>query len=193
MDPARRHRRRAGARRCRALVPGVIGEEDALGLHHLRLLRGRLPDRARAPAAGFFRLRQQRVMMEGAFPNELKRGLRRLRGAGQPRGGFPRIRGATGRKAAGRPSAGRTPPTPATSTTSSMWARPNRSIRAAKKNRHRIRARAAGRRREVRHPGSARGVSTGECVRRAGNEMLFQQLAGGRSSPRSGSSASAAS
>jgi ferredoxin len=54
--PARRRGHRAG---------------NALGVHDVRLLRGRMPDRARAPAA-LLRMRQHQVLMEGAFPHELK-------------------------------------------------------------------------------------------------------------------------
>ena len=62
------------------------------------------------------------------------------------------------------------------STTSSTSARPSRSTRAARRSRSRSPSilRAAGVRFAIL---GARETSTGECVRRAGNEMLFQQLA----------------
>ena len=48
-------------------------------------------------------LRQQRVMMEGAFPHELKRRLRRLRSRRAIRGACPPTRAATGRNGLGVP------------------------------------------------------------------------------------------
>ena len=68
-----------------ALVGGVISEDTLVGLHHLRLLRGGVPDRARAP---------RQVLPHAPAPGDDRRrvparaeeGVRGLRVAGQPLG-----------------------------------------------------------------------------------------------------------
>jgi ferredoxin len=59
----------------RATLPALVGRGDqrghAVGLHHLRLLRG-TPARSSSSTWQVLPLRQHQVMMEGEFPHELK-------------------------------------------------------------------------------------------------------------------------
>ena len=147
---------------------------DALGLHDLRLLRGGVPDRARAP---------RQVLPHAPAPGDDRRrvparaeaAVRGLRVAGQPVGPA----GRRARRLGARPrraDRAHAPPTWRASTTSSTSARRCRSIRAARRSP----APSSG---SCARPACAsassapREGSTGECVRRVGNEMLFQQLA----------------
>ena len=114
--------------------------------------------------------------MDGAFPARAEGGVRRLRVAEQPvgpAGGHARRLGARPRRAGRRDrGAGRGARLP-------VLRRVGRVVRSA-----RTEDRDAPSSAMLRHAGVAFGDprrrarrSTGECVRRAGNEMLFQQLA----------------
>ena len=145
-----------------------------MGLHHLRLLRARLPDRARAP----------RALLPAApapgddgrrVPAGAQGRLRRLREPVQPlgaAGGHARRLGeATSACRCSRARSRRR-----TSTGSTTWARRSRSTPRAE-DRDGVREDPAGRGRAIRDPRAPARVPPGECVRRAGNEMLFQSLA----------------
>ena len=148
---------------------------DAVGVHDLRLLRGGLPDRARAPAAVL-----PHAPAPGAdgrrVPARAEGSVRRLRSAEQsvgPAGRHARRLGA----AASACRSCDAPTKCARSTTCSTSARPSRSIRAARRSPRAFVAHPAGTPACAFGILGARETSTGECVRRAGNEMLFQQLA----------------
>ena len=147
----------------------------AVGLHDLRLLRGRLPDRARAPAA---------VLPDAPAPGDDGRrvparaegGVRRLRVAEQPvgtAGRHARRLGARPRRAASSSGAGDVQDLDYLFYVGSAQSFDPRGP----EDRARVRRDPAARGRAASRILGAAETSTGECVRRAGNEMLFQQLA----------------
>ena len=145
-----------------------------MGVHHLRLLRGGLPDRARAPAALLPHAPAPRD--DGRrVPARAARHLRRVRSAEQPVGPARRharrLGGGRRRAGASRRRGGGIDRLP-------LLRRIGGVVRRARpEDRRRVRqgaCSAAGVRVAIL---GARETSTGECVRRAGNEMLFQQLA----------------
>ncbi len=156
-----------------ALVPGVIAEETLwacttcgyceracpIGLEHL----GR-----------FYRLRQHQVMMEGAFPQELKAVFDAYESQSNPWGLPADARGAWA-KDLGVPlleSAEQAKDIDWLFYVGSAQSFDNRSQKTARAFARILQA--AGVRFAILGP---REGSTGECVRRAGNEMLFQALA----------------
>ncbi len=161
--------RRAAAARRRRDQRG-----HAVGVHDLRLLRGGVPDRARAPAALLPDAPASGA--DGGRVSARAQGrLRGLRVAEQSVGACRPTRAATGPTASAWRSS--TPRTRcAGSTTCSTSARRSRSTRAARRS-------PAPSSEILQQAGVRFGIlgaaetSTGECVRRAGNEMLFQQLA----------------
>ncbi|HEX4885398.1 MAG TPA: (Fe-S)-binding protein [Casimicrobiaceae bacterium] len=155
------------------LVPEVIGEdtlwscttcgycEDAcpIGLEHL---------------PRFFRLRQQRVMMEGAFPHELKPVFEAYESQGNPWGLPVQARGEWA-AAAGVPVVSTAEEVAALDW---LW-----YVGSATSYDPRARRIAEAFARVLRAANVRVGIlgagepTTGECVRRLGNEMLFQPLA----------------
>ena len=88
----------AGPRRAAAAGARRDRRGHAVGVHDLRLLRGRVPDRARAPAALLPDAPAPRA--DGRrVPARAEGGLRRVRGAEQPVG----LRGRHARRLGGRP------------------------------------------------------------------------------------------
>lgn len=155
------------------LVPGVIGEdtlwacttcgycEEAcpIGLEHL---------------PRFYRLRQQRVMMEGAFPHELKPVFDAYESQGNPWGLPVQARGDWA-QAAGVPVVSTREEVAALEW---LW-----YVGSATSYDPRGRRIAEAFARVLREAGVRVGIlgpgepTTGECVRRLGNEMLYQPLA----------------
>src|SRR6185369_5910939 len=122
----------------------------------------------------FFRLRQQRVMMEGAFPQELKRVFDAYEVQGNPWGLPADTRGAWARAAGVQVLQSAEDAKDLdylfyVGSAESFDARGQKIATAFARV-----LRAAGVKAAIL---GAREGSTGECVRRAGNEMLFQQLA----------------
>jgi Fe-S oxidoreductase/nitrate reductase gamma subunit len=156
-----------------ALVPGVIGEETLwacttcgyceracpIGLEHL----GR-----------FYRLRQHQVMMEGAFPQELKAVFDAYESQSNPWGLPADTRGAWAKElgVAVLESAEQAKDIDWLFYVGSAQSFDNRAQKTARAFVKILDA--AGVRFAILGP---REGSTGECVRRAGNEMLFQALA----------------
>ena len=123
----------------------------------------------------FFRMRQHQVMIAGEFPHELKHLFEAYEAEGNPWGLPAGERAALGRRPrrADRPRRRRHG---RRSTASSTSARRCRSIRAARRSR--APSCASCSRPACASASSARAEgSTGECVRRVGNEVLFRQLA----------------
>ena len=156
-----------------ALVPDVIPDETLWACTTCGYCEAACPiELEHLPR--FYRLRQHRVMMEGAFPNELKRVFAAYESQGNPWGLPPDTRGDWA-QAAGVPVLG----SPADAqgldylfyvgSAESFDPRGRRIATAFAKI-----LQAAGVKVAIL---GAREGSTGECVRRAGNEMLFQQLA----------------
>ncbi len=157
------------------LVPGVISEEALWACTTCGYCEAACPiELEHLPK--FFRLRQQRVMMEGAFPHELRRVFDAYEVQGNPwglpadtrgdwarAGGVPILRGA--QDALGIDYLFYV------GSAESFDARGQKIAAAFARI-----LRAAGVKFAIL---GAREGSTGECVRRAGNEMLFQQLARG--------------
>jgi Fe-S oxidoreductase len=122
----------------------------------------------------FFRLRQHQVMMEGAFPHELKAVFDNYESAGNPWGlpAAARADWARGLEVPLLTAAGQV------EDLDYLWyvgSAQSFDDRAQKVARAFVKVlRAAGVRFAILGPDEG---STGECVRRAGNEMLFQTLA----------------
>jgi Fe-S oxidoreductase len=158
-----------------ALVPAVIAEETLWACTTCGYCEAACPiELEHLPK--FFRLRQHRVMMDGEFPHELRRVFDAYEVQGNPWGLPADTRGDWARAAG--VSVLRTPEEARdldylfyVGSAESFDAR-GRKIAGAFA---RI-LQAAGVRFAIL---GAREGSTGECVRRAGNEILFQQLARG--------------
>jgi Fe-S oxidoreductase len=157
-----------------ALVPEVIGEETLWACTTCGYCEAACPiELEHLPR--FFRLRQQRVMMEGAFPAELKRVFGAYETQGNPWGLPPDTRGDWAEAAGVRVLES---PADAHGLDYLFY------VGSAESFDPRGRRIAAAFARVLQAAGlnfailGAREGSTGECVRRAGNEMLFQQLAG---------------
>jgi len=156
-----------------ALVPDVIGEDTLWACTTCGYCEAACPiELEHLPR--FFRLRQHRVMMEGIFPADLKRVFAAYEVQGNPWGLPPDTR-ADWAEAAGVPVL-RSPAEVAgldylfyVGSAESFDPRGQRIATAFAKV-----LRSAGVKVAIL---GAREGSTGECVRRAGNEMLFQQLA----------------
>jgi len=156
-----------------ALVPDVIGEETLWACTTCGYCEAACPiELEHLPR--FFRLRQHRVMMEGVFPNELKRVFGAYEAQGNPWGLPPDTRGDWA-KEAGVPVLQH--PDEAKALDYLFY------VGSAESFDPRGRRVAAAFARVLQAAGvkfailGAREGSTGECVRRAGNEMLFQALA----------------
>jgi Fe-S oxidoreductase len=156
-----------------ALVPGVIGEETLWACTTCGYCEAACPiELEHLPK--FFRLRQHRVMMEGAFPHELKRVFDAYEVQGNPWGLPADTRGdwAEGAGVQVLRDAG-----DARGLDYLFYVGSAESFDARGRKIATAFARilqAAGVKFAIL---GAREGSTGECVRRAGNEMLFQQLA----------------
>jgi len=156
-----------------ALVPDVISDETLWACTTCGYCEAACPiELEHLPR--FFRLRQHRVMMEGAFPHELKRVFDAYESQGNP-WGMPRdTRGDWAEAAGVRVLA------PGEDAQGLDWLFYVGSMESFDPRGRRIATafarilQAAGVRFAIL---GAQEGSTGECVRRAGNEMLFQQLA----------------
>ena len=123
----------------------------------------------------FFRMRQHQVMIEGEFPHELKQRVRRLRGAEQSVGPAGRHARRLGRTGSASRSCTRAEDVQGSTTCSTSARRMSFDPRGQKIARAFVESCSAP---ASASASSARAkASTGECVRRVGNEMLFQQLA----------------
>jgi len=155
------------------LVPDVIGEETLWACTTCGYCEAACPiELEHLPL--FFRLRQNRVMMEGAFPQELKRVFAAYEVQGNPWGLPSDTRGDWAAAAGVRVLAD---PADARDLDYLFYVGSAESFDARGRRIATAFARvlqAAGVRFAIL---GAREGSTGECVRRAGNEMLFQQLA----------------
>ena len=156
-----------------ALVPEVIGEETLWACTTCGYCEAACPiELEHLPR--FFRLRQHRVMMEGAFPHELKRVFDAYESQGNPWGMPGETRGDWA-EAAGVRVLG-----PGEDASGLDWLFYVGSMESFDPRGRRI-ATAFARILQAADVKfailGAREGSTGECVRRAGNEMLFQQLA----------------
>lgn len=156
-----------------ALVPEVIGEETLWACTTCGYCEAACPiELEHLPR--FFRLRQHRVMMEGAFPADLKRVFGAYEVQGNPWGLPADTRGdwaaAAGVSVLGAPEDAKD--LDYLFYVGSAESFDLRGRRIATAFAHVLQA--AGVRFAIL---GAREGSTGECVRRAGNEMLFQQLA----------------
>jgi len=156
-----------------ALVPGVIGEETLWACTTCGYCEAACPiELEHLPK--FFRLRQQRVMMEGEFPHELKRVFDAYEAQGNPWGMPADTRGDWAAAAGVTVLAS---PGEAAGLDYLFYVGSAESFDARGRKIATAFARilqAAGVKFAIL---GAREGSTGECVRRAGNEMLFQQLA----------------
>ena len=158
-----------------ALVPDVIGEETLWACTTCGYCEAACPiELEHLPR--FFRLRQHRVMMEGAFPQELKRVFGAYEVQGNPWGLPADTRGdwaaAEGVRVLSDPADAKDLDYLFyVGSAESFDARGRKIATAFARILH-----AAGVKFAIL---GAREGSTGECVRRAGNEMLFQQLAAG--------------
>lgn len=155
------------------LVPDVIGEDTLWACTTCGYCEAACPiELEHLPR--FFRLRQHRVMMEGAFPNELKRVFGAYEAQGNPWGLAPDTRGDWAQAAGVRVLA---------SADEAKDLDYLFYVGSAESFDPRGRRIASAFARVLQAAGvtfailGAREGSTGECVRRAGNEMLFQQLA----------------
>jgi len=155
------------------LVPGVISEEALWACTTCGYCEAACPiELEHLPK--FFRLRQHRVMMEGIFPHELKRVFDAYEVQGNP-WGLPADTRGDWAAAAGMPvlrsaeDARELDYLFYVGSAESFDARGQKIASAFARV-----LRAAGVKAAIL---GAREGSTGECVRRAGNEMLFQQLA----------------
>jgi Fe-S oxidoreductase len=155
------------------LVPGVIADDTLWACTTCGYCEAACPiELEHLPR--FFRLRQHRVMMEGEFPHELKRVFDAYEVQGNPwglpadtRGDWAAGAGVTVLRSAGQ----------ARDLDYLFYVGSAESFDARGRKIATAFARilqAAGVRFAIL---GAREGSTGECVRRAGNEMLFQQLA----------------
>ena len=155
------------------LVPDVIGEETLWACTTCGYCEAACPiELEHLPR--FFRLRQHRVMMEGAFPNELKRVFAAYEAQGNPWGLPPDTR-ADWAKDAGVPvleNADQARDLDYLFYVGSAESFDPRGRRVAAAFARVLQAAGV----KVAILGAREG-STGECVRRAGNEMLFQSLA----------------
>jgi Fe-S oxidoreductase len=156
-----------------ALVPDVIGEETLWACTTCGYCEASCPiELEHLPR--FFRMRQHRVMMEGAFPNELKRVFSAYEVQGNPWGLPPDTRADWAAEAGVRvlQAPGEAAELDYLFYVGSAESFDPRGRRIATAFARILKA--AGVRFAIL---GAREGSTGECVRRAGNEMLFQQLA----------------
>ena len=156
-----------------AMVPDVIGEETLWACTTCGYCEAACPiELEHLPR--FFRMRQHRVMMEGVFPNDLKRVFSAYEVQGNP-WGLPPDERADWAQAAGvrvLQSPGEAADLDYLFYVGSAESFDPRGRRIATAFARVLQA--AGVRFAIL---GAREGSTGECVRRAGNEMLFQQLA----------------
>jgi Fe-S oxidoreductase len=157
-----------------ALVPEVIGEDTLWACTTCGYCEAACPiELEHLPR--FFRLRQHRVMMDGEFPPELKRVFAAYEVQGNPWGLAPDSRGEWAEGAGVRILDN---PADARDLDYLFY------VGSAESFDPRGRKIATAFARVLQAAGvkfailGAREGSTGECVRRAGNEMLFQQLAG---------------
>ncbi|MEO5676537.1 MAG: (Fe-S)-binding protein [Usitatibacter sp.] len=158
-----------------ALVPAVISQETLWACTTCGYCEAACPiELEHLPK--FFRLRQQRVMMEGEFPHELRRVFDAYEVQGNP-WGLPADTRGDWAAAAGVSVLGSAAEARAldylfyVGSAESFDARGRKIATAFARI-----LQAAGVKFAIL---GAREGSTGECVRRAGNEMLFQQLARG--------------
>jgi Fe-S oxidoreductase len=156
-----------------ALVPDVIGEETLWACTTCGFCESACPiELEHLPK--FYRLRQQRVMMEGAFPHELKSVFDAYESQSNPWGLPSDTRGDWARRLG----------IPVVASPGAMreyeWLYYVGSAASFDPRGQKIAAAFAA---VLRHAGvrfavlGAAETSTGECVRRLGNEMLFQALA----------------
>ena len=157
-----------------ALVPEVIAEDTLWACTTCGYCEAACPiELEHLPR--FYRMRQHRVMMEGAFPAELKRVFGAYEAQGNPWGLPPDARGDWAEEAGVRVLGS---PAEAQDLDYLFY------VGSAESFDPRGRRIATAFARVLQAAGvkfailGAREGSTGECVRRAGNEMLFQQLAG---------------
>jgi Fe-S oxidoreductase len=157
-----------------ALVPAVVGEDTLWACTTCGYCEAACPiELEHLPR--FFRMRQHRVMMDGEFPHELKNVFHSYEVAGNPWGLPADTRGDWAREL-GVPVARAAADIAAVDylfyvgSAESFDPRGQRIARAFVAI-----LRAAGIRFAILGPDEP---TTGECVRRAGNEMLFQELAG---------------
>ena len=163
---------------------------DAVVVHHLRLLRGRVPDRARAPAALHAHAPAPRDDRR-RVPARAARGLLRLRGAEQSVGPARRHARRLGRGRRRARSRARRRTSAQADYLFYVGSAQSFDLRGQKIAAAFARImQAAGVRIAIL---GARETSTGECVRRCGNEVLFQALARRARSRPSRSSACAGS
>jgi Fe-S oxidoreductase len=156
-----------------SLVPDVIGEETLWACTTCGYCEAACPiELEHLPK--FFRLRQERVMMQGEFPHELKRVFDAYEVQGNPWGLPADARGdwAAGAGVAVLRSAEEARGLDYLFYVGSAESFDARGQKIA--NAFAGILKAAGVKFAIL---GAREGSTGECVRRAGNEMLFQQLA----------------
>jgi Fe-S oxidoreductase len=155
------------------IVPGIIGEDTLWACTTCGYCEATCPiELEHLPR--FYRLRQQRVLMEGAFPDELKRVFAAYESQGNPWGLPADERGDWARDCGVRvlQSAGEAQALDYLFYVGSAESFDPRGRRIATAFARVLQAAGVS----FAILGSREG-STGECVRRAGNEMLFQQLA----------------
>jgi Fe-S oxidoreductase len=156
-----------------ALVPGVIGEDTLWACTTCGYCEAACPiELEHLPR--FFRMRQQRVMMEGVFPHELRAVFGAYEVQSNP-WGFPADTRGDWAAAAAVPVLRNAADGAALDYLFYVGSAESFDTRGQKIATAFARTlKAAGVRFAIL---GARETSTGECVRRAGNEMLFQQLA----------------
>jgi Fe-S oxidoreductase len=156
------------------LVPGVIGEETLWACTTCGYCEAACPiELEHLPR--FFRMRQHRVMMDGEFPHELKNVFHAYEVQGNPWGIAADTRGDWARELA-VPVATSAADVAAVDYLFYVGSAESFDPRGQKIAKAFVSIlRAAGVRFAILGPAEP---STGECVRRAGNEMLFQELAG---------------
>jgi Fe-S oxidoreductase len=158
-----------------ALVPGVIAEETLWACTTCGYCEAACPiELEHLPR--FYRMRQQRVLVEGAFPHELRAVFDAYEVQSNPWGLAADTRGQWAQGLG----------VPIVQTAEEVQALDYLFyVGSAQSFDPRAQKIAAAFVRVLKHAGvrfgilGARETSTGECVRRAGNEMLFQQLAHG--------------
>jgi Fe-S oxidoreductase len=158
-----------------ALVPGVIAEETLWACTTCGYCEAACPiELEHLPR--FYRMRQQRVLMEGTFPHELRAVFEAYEVQSNPWGLAADTRGHWAQGLG----------IPVVQTAEEVQALDYLFyVGSAQSFDPRAQKIAAAFARVLKHAGvrfgilGARETSTGECVRRAGNEMLFQQLARG--------------
>jgi Fe-S oxidoreductase len=156
------------------LVPGVVSEDTLWACTTCGYCEAACPiELEHLPR--FFRMRQHRVMMDGEFPHELKNVFHAYEVQGNPWGIPAETRGDWAR-ALGVPVAKSAADVAAVEYLFYVGSAESFDPRGQKIAKAFVSIlRAAGVRFAILGAGEP---STGECVRRAGNEMLFQELAG---------------